>query len=167
MPASPALLRSIALPVVAVAAIVAQADVRLAIGLPGHRGLLWLTVLAVVAYTARTRGTTTAVGAASALLLAGLGATPVDALRYAAAAALLDAALALPAVRRLPVLLAVLAGPIHLVALATPLLRGMPLGDRPLLHLAFGLAAGLIAWAITRGTCDGSPTARPTTGVPG
>jgi hypothetical protein len=76
----PALARSLVLSALGVAPIVAQADVRHAIGLPGHRGLLWLTVLAVV---------------------------------------------------------------------------------------GFGLAAGLLAWAVTRGRCDGSRAVRSIPAGPG
>lgn len=122
-----------------------------------------------VAHRARRRrahraawGTATAVGAASALLLTAYGATPVDALRYAAAAALLDAALAVPAVRRFPVVLALLAPPIHLVALAAPMLRGVPLADRALWHLGFGLVAGLLAWGVVRLAGGDGPRTSPT-----
>lgn len=146
----------LALPVVAVAALAVESELRIPVGLPGHRGLLWLSVLVAVALIARPRGTATAVGTASSLVAIGLGVDPTMALRYAAAAVLLDAALSAPVVRRHPILLAVVAAPVHLVALATPVLHGTglaTLGDpgianKALLHLGFGLLAGLIGWTL-------------------
>lgn len=147
---STGVLGRIALPVVAVAAIAAQAELRLPITVPGHRGLVWLTVLVAVALIARPRGIATAVGAASTLLAIGMGTDPLMAIRYVAAAVLLDAALSLPAVTRWPALMILIAGPVHLVALASPAIRGLPFGDRALTHLAFGVAAGLLGWGIAR-----------------
>src|SRR5699024_1765414 len=49
----------------AVALIVTSAELRLPIGVPGHRGLIWLTLLVAVAATSRARTTVLAVGAAS------------------------------------------------------------------------------------------------------
>ena len=141
----------LALPLVAVAALAVESEVRIPVGLPGHRGLLWLSVLVAVALIARPRGTTTAVGVASSLVAIGMGTDPTTALRYAAAAVLLDAALAVPVVRRRPFLLALLAAPVHLVALATPVLHGTglaALGERALFHMGFGLLAGLVGWTL-------------------
>ncbi|MBN9101929.1 MAG: hypothetical protein J0I49_28095 [Pseudonocardia sp.] len=141
----------LALPVVAVAALAVESELRIPVGLPGHRGLLWLSVLVAVALIARPRGTATAVGAASSLVAIGLGTDPTTALRYAAAAVLLDAALSVPAVRRHPVLLALVAAPVHLVALATTVLHGTgvaTLGDKALFHLGFGLVAGSTGWGL-------------------
>jgi hypothetical protein len=168
LPGVGATLRTLALPVIATAAVLAEADTRIPINLPGHRGLLWLSVLVAVALLARPRGTATAVGAASSLLAVTMGVDPVTALRYAAAAALLDAVLAIPLVRRHPILLAPAAAPIHLVALTTQVLHGVALpqlGGLALAHLGFGLAAGLLGWTLATaarpehdGTDDGSPT---------
>jgi hypothetical protein len=152
------LARDLALPLVAVAAIAATADLRIPVGLPGHRGLVWLTLLVAVALSARRPGTVTAVGAASTVLGIALGSTVGDP-RYLAAAMLLDAALVIPAVRRHPALLVIAASPIHLVALVGPLVGavggsapliglGSGMGTRVVFHLAFGLAAGLLGWAI-------------------
>lgn len=141
----------LALPLAAVAAVAVESELRIPVGLPGHRGLWWLSVLVAVAMIARPRGTATAVGMASSLVAIGMGTDPTTALRYAAAAVLLDAALMVPLVRRRPILLALLAAPIHLVALATPVLHGTGLaglGDKALFHLAFGLFAGLIGWTL-------------------
>lgn len=115
--------------------------------------------LVAVALIARPRGTATAVGVASSLVAIGLGTDPTMALRYAAAAVLLDAALAVPVVRRHPLLLVVVAAPVHLVALATPVLHGTglaTLGDKALFHLGFGLAAGLTGWILWKLTAGRS-----------
>jgi hypothetical protein len=57
--------REVAFPVLAVAVIVAYADIRIPLGLPGHRGLVWLTLLVAVALVTCRRQTIIAVGAAS------------------------------------------------------------------------------------------------------
>ncbi|WP_433290005.1 hypothetical protein ACQPZQ_41780 [Pseudonocardia sp. CA-142604] len=150
--------RDLALPLVAVAGIVAVADLRIPVGLPGHRGLIWLTLLAAVALSVRRPGVVTAVGAASTVLTFALGSTVGDP-RYLAAAILLDATLAIPIVRRHPVLLALAASPIHLVALVAPLLGAVGVGGALVgfgsglatkvgFHLAFGLVAGLLGWTV-------------------
>ncbi|MCH6169649.1 hypothetical protein [Pseudonocardia alaniniphila] len=150
--------RDLALPLVAVAGIVAVTDLRIPVGLPGHRGLIWLTLLVAVALSVRRPGVVTAVGAASTVLTFALGSAVGDP-RYLAAAILLDATLAVPIVRRHPVLLGLAASPIHLVALVAPLLGavgaggalvglGSGLATKAGFHLAFGLVAGLLGWTV-------------------
>ncbi|MEB3050136.1 hypothetical protein KV112_10375 [Mycolicibacter sp. MYC123] len=148
--------REVAFPVAAVAVIVLAADVRMPLGLPGHRGLVWLTMLVAVALTARRPQTVLAVGAAStaATLLLQSGPGPWACVRYLGAAALLCLLTGRVHVRRWLVALA--AAPIHLVALiipiATTLIGGhhlamVGLGDKVMFHLGFGLIAGLLGWA--------------------
>ena len=139
--------------VLAAGAIAVSASVHIPLGLPGWRGLLWLPVLVATAVLARERpGTVSAVGAVAAVLATAGGTLPAQALPYAAAAVLLDAAIAVPAVRRHPWLLVPLAAPIHLVALAGPLSHGADALARAPSHLLFGLAAGVIGWAAGRAT---------------
>lgn len=139
-------IREIAVPVVAGALIVATADVRLPIGLPGHRGLIWLTLLVVVAATSRVRATVIAVGVTATI--GGLVAHGAswEGGRYVVAASALALLAGTTAVRRRPWLLAVAAAPIHLVAVAVPLgLAGAAgLTAKIVGHLIFGLAAGAL-----------------------
>nr|WP_238159289.1 hypothetical protein [Mycobacterium sp. MFM001] len=139
------MLREVALPVLAVAAIVAYADVRTPLGLPGHRGLVWLAMLVAVALVRRE--TVIAVGAAATAttLALHLAAGPWGAARYLAAAVLLYAVAAWA--RRRPWLLALAAAPIHLVALAGSFISA----ERAAFHLVFGLTAGLLGWAVAFG----------------
>lgn len=95
--------REAAFPALAIVAIVASADIRIPLGLPGHRGLVWLTVLVAVTLLTRRRETVVVVGAASTLSAAVLDAAgPWMSGRYLAAAMLLYAAAAIPAVRGRP-----------------------------------------------------------------
>nr|WP_232080162.1 hypothetical protein [Mycobacterium branderi] len=139
------MLREVALPVLAVAAIVAYADVRTPLGLPGHRGLVWLSMLVAVALATRRPETVIAVGAAAttATLALHVAAGPWGAARYLAAAVLLYAV----AARRRPCLVVLAAAPIHLVALAGSVVSI----ERAAFHLVFGLTAGLLGWAIAFG----------------
>ncbi|MEZ0365463.1 hypothetical protein ACAG26_17415 [Mycobacterium sp. pUA109] len=163
--------REVVFPVLAVAVIVGYADLRIPMGLPGHRGLIWLTLLVAVALTTRRRETVLAVGAGStvASLLLHLAPGPADSARYLAAAVLLYAVAAAPVVRRRRWLVALAAAPIHLVALAgslAPMLGGGHLlvlasagmTERVLFHLGFGLVAGLLGWAIAFGLDRGRRT---------
>ena len=148
----------------AVGAIVLAAEIRSPMQLPGHRALIWLSALGATALLTRHRGATTAVGvvAAGTLALTGLGnGGALGALPYVLAALALDAVLLVGAVRRHPILLALLAAPIHLLALIVPLTRSARVGVLPVdalpgmgsvvvLHLVFGLAAGLIGWGVFR-----------------
>lgn len=160
--------REVAFPLLAVAIIVASTDIRIPLGLPGHRGLIWLTVLVAVALVTARRETVLAVGAASsiaALPMHGLS-DPLWSGRYVAAAALLYAVACLPAVLVRRWLLAVTAAPIHLVALVSSVFSwhsGANLSayasngmlERAGWHLIFGFAAGLLAWAVA--LCLGRP----------
>lgn len=153
-----------AVAVVATVGIVAQADLRLALHAPGWRGLIWLGLLVTVAFVARRPGTTTAVAvaaSATALLLGLVPQGPLGVVPYVAAAAAIEAVAALGVVRRHPLVLVLAAAPIHLVALVVPLGRSVAVGVTPAVaisgmaavvvsHLAFGLAAGVVAWVIAR-----------------
>lgn len=165
------LTRGAVFPAVAVAVTVLSADIRTPLGLPGHRGLIWLTLLVAVALTARRPETVIGVGATStvATLLLHVGPGPWASGRYLAAAVLLYAVVATPALRRRQWLVVLAAAPIHLVALAGSIaallggghyfaLASVGLTQRVLFHLAFGLAAGLLAWAIARGMDRLSPS---------
>lgn len=158
------LLRQVVLPVSAVAAIVAYSDIRIPLGLPGHRGLVWLTLLVMVTLTARRRETVVAVGAAATVATFALhsAAGPAAGVRYVAAAVLLCAVATIPGVHRRPWLLATAAAPIHLVALGGSIVAligrsyrsasawaGMT--ERVEFHLAFGLAAGLLGMVMAIG----------------
>ncbi len=149
----------------AVGVIVAYADIRIPMGLPGHRGLVWLTLLVAVVLVTHRRATVVAVGAAATIatlairIPTGAAAAAAGSMRYLAAAILLYAVAAAPMVRRRRWLIVLAAAPIHLVALAdsvavllgrgylfTLVSNGMV--EKVLFHLGFGLAAGLLGWAI-------------------
>ncbi len=154
----------VGVPAVAAVLIVASSDIRIPIGLPGHRGLVWLTLLVTVALVARSRETVVVVGAASTVATALLHTTPGmwASTRYVAAAALLYAVSAVPVVGRRRWLIALAAAPIHLVALVGSVAAGFRggylfavisagLAEKALLHLVFGLVAGLLGWAMASG----------------
>jgi hypothetical protein len=156
--------REVAFPVLAAAVVVGSADIRIPLGLPGHRGLVWLTLLVAVALVTRRRETVIVVGAVSTMTTMALHVTagPWGSTRYLAAAIILYAVAAAPVVRRRRWLLAVAAAPIHLVALAgsaASLLGGgylitsasVGLAEKAVFHLGFGLLAGLLAWVMAFG----------------
>jgi hypothetical protein len=156
--------REVAFPVLAAAVIVGAADIRIPLGLPGHRGVVWLTLLVAVALVTRRRETVIMVGAVSTMATMALhvAAGPWGSVRYLAAAILLYAVAALPVVRRQRWLLAVAAAPIHLVALVgsiVALLGGgyffgvasVGLAEKAVFHLGFGLLAGVLGWAVALG----------------
>src|SRR5919206_137891 len=139
---------------VAVLAILVQAQLHSPIGIPGHRGLVWLTLLVAVLLFTSSPPATAAVGLTSAGLMAALGLGPQAAIPPAAAAVILAAIASAGWVRHRPWLIAVLAAPVHLVALVMPLHRmltaGAPMHSGMnsviILYLVFGLAAGLAGW---------------------
>ncbi|OBK51270.1 hypothetical protein [Mycobacterium kubicae] len=139
------LARDLVFAALAVTVIAMSADVRMPMALPGHRGLIWLTVLVTTALVTRTRATVVAVGAGATLatLVLQLPPGPWAGLRYVAAALLLCAVAATGS----RWLVAVAAAPIHLVALAGSS-EGAGMLDKVLFHLGFGLVAGLLGWAI-------------------
>lgn len=153
--------RKVVFPLVAVATIVASTDIRIPVGLPGHRGLVWLTLLVAVTLVTVRRETVLAVGAASSIATLPMHgwADPLWSSRYAAAAALLYATVSLSAVRVRRWLLSVAAAPIHLVALASSVF-GLHAGghlstwasngllEKACWHLVFGFVAGLFAWVV-------------------
>ena len=168
-----ALAREVVFPALAVACIATTADIRMPLGLPGHRGLIWLSLLVAVVLVARRPETVVAVGAASTAttLLLHTNPGPWASSRYAAAAVLLYALAATPALRGRRWLIVLAAAPIHLVALAGPIAaqfgRGhlygwvsSGMGERVLFHLGFGLVAGLLGWVIAVGMDRFAPVNR-------
>ncbi|WP_421841524.1 hypothetical protein [Mycobacterium sp.] len=158
--------REITFPVLAGAAIVLSTDSWLPLGLPGHRGLVWLTALVAVALVTVRRETVVAVGAASTVAtmpMHGLS-DPIWATRYVSAAILLYMVACLSSARRRRWILSLAAGPIHLVALANSVfsihrawhlaLVSHGLVERAGWHLVFGFLAGLLAWVVA--SCFGS-----------
>jgi hypothetical protein len=151
-----------ALCLLATSGIVLQQALHAPLQLPGHRGLIWLTLLVAVRLGTSRTGLATAVGAASGLAIFALGLNPngaIGALPYLVTAAAIDAVAATALLRARPWLLALAAAPIHLLALADPISRSLRVGVTPtgLLetmqtvfywHLAFGLAAGLLGWGL-------------------
>lgn len=148
--------REALVPVLSVAAIASYAGMRIPMGLPGHRGLIWLTLLVVVALVTRRRKTVIMVGAASTTATLMFGVQPWASGCYLAAALMLYAVTATPTLRRRPWLVVPAAAPIHLVALAVPI-AALPVWVSPgldvklLWHLVFGLVAGLAGWGVALG----------------
>ena len=153
------LAHDVSVAVVAVTAIVASAEIRVPVGLPGHRGIIWLASLVATALATRYRESVIAVGGASTVLAQVLHITPGvgPSARYLAAAVLLYAASFVPVIGRRGWFIALAAAPIHLVALVSPTVAGPHRGllvstnglsDKVLFHLAFGLVAGLIGWVV-------------------
>jgi hypothetical protein len=132
--------RELLFPVLAVVVIVGYADIRIPMGLPGHRGLIWLTLLVAVVVATHRRTTVLTVGAAATIATSATHGS----MCYLAAAILLYAVTAVPLVRRRPWLVVLAAAPIHLVALAD----SMWITEKVWSHLGFGLAAGLLGWTI-------------------
>lgn len=150
--------REAVFPLLAVATIVASTDLRIPLGLPGHRGLVWLTLLVAVALVTVRRETVLAVGAGATVATLPMHgwSDPLWSSRYVAAAALLYAAAALPVVRVRRWLLSVAAAPIHLVALASSMFGLHASGhwvssgllEKAGWHVIFGFLAGLLAWVV-------------------
>ena len=153
--------REIGVAGLAVAAVVASADIRIPAGLPGHRGAIWLAPLVAIALLARRPESVIAVGAASTATAQILQVAPGvgQSARYLAAAVLLYAASFVPVLGRRAWFIALAAAPIHLVALLGPASSGLHRGllgfrlmtgstEKVLYHLAFGLVAGLIGWSV-------------------
>ncbi len=153
--------REVAFPMFAVAVIVTSADVHLPMGLPGHRGLIWLTLLVTVVLLTHRRETVVAVGGASmvATQVIHTAPDPWGSARYLAAAVLLYAVAAARVVSGRRWVIALAAAPIHLVALAgsvaallnrgyPPVLASVGIADKTLFHLMFGLLAGLLGWIV-------------------
>lgn len=147
----------------AVGVIVAYADVRIPMGLPGHRGLVWLSLLVAVVLATHRRATVIAVGAASTVAAgaihfpSGVAAAAGGSVRYVAAAILLYAVAATPVAQTRRWLVVLAAAPIHLVALVDSRMLGggylstlatPGMAEKMLFHLVFGIAAGLVGWAM-------------------
>lgn len=143
--------REVVFPLLSVVVIAGYADVRIPMGLPGHRGLVWLTLLVAVTLMTQRRATVVAVGAAATVATLAMNVPagphgPLGSTRYLAAAVLLYALIGLTK-RRWAWLIALAAAPIHLVALAGGSVSAV-LPEKLLFHLGFGLAAGLMGWCI-------------------
>ena len=158
--------------VVAVSVIVASTEIRTPIGLPGHRGLIWLASLVAAALITRRRESVLVVGGASTMLTQVLHIAPGvgSSGRYLAAAVLLYAASFVPVIGRRGWFIALVAAPIHLVALFSPTVAGLhhghlvspltnDLSDKALFHVAFGLVAGLIGWGLASTVAQVTPIA--------
>ncbi len=145
--------REVAVPVAAVALIAATAEMRLPIGVPGHRGLIWLTLLVAVALTTRVRATVITVGAASAVTVLAVQGASWQGGRYLLAAVLLYLLAGTAAVQRRRWRLALAAAPIHLVAVAVPtgLFGAAGVAAKVGGHLGFGLLAGVLGLLIAAG----------------
>src|SRR5580765_2440769 len=143
----------------AVGLIVVQQLVRTPWGLPGHRGLFWLSTLIAVRLIVDRPGTAVRVAAtASCLILMSNPAMGVHVIPYLLAALLVDRAMATRTVRRHPWVILVLAPLIHLVAVLDPLVHNLQLA--PLVtvlpgmgfyirgDLLWGAAAGVVGLAI-------------------
>lgn len=153
------LARRLLVPALATAAIVLQAQVHLAIGVPGHRGLIWLTALALVALQSG-RGWTIGTGAVAAALTLAIGtgnSGPLGVVPYLLAAFLLEVVAAARITQRHPAWIIPAAAGIHLVALLPALVKSLTVGVRMaafasgmlvpiLLHVVFGALAGTLAW---------------------
>lgn len=170
-PSTLALARDVVFPAAAAVLITLSSEMRIPLGLPGHRGLVWLTLLVAVALTARRPQTVLAVGAAStaATVLLQSGPGPWAGVRYLGAAAFLCLLTTNPAVRSRRWLVALAAAPIHLVALAVPIATGIMgshhagmvgLGDKALFHLGFGLVAGVLGWVMAAAVDWATPETR-------
>ena len=145
------------------ALIVAAMAWRMPIGLPGHRGLIWMTALSAVALTARP-GAAMLTGTAGAAIGLGLGLLtngPFGLVPYVLAGAALDVVAARGRLARRPWLIVPAAGLAHLVALVVPISKALAVGVAAsalahgmltvaLAHLGFGLAAGAIAYGAMR-----------------
>lgn len=147
----------------AVLVIVAQMAWRLPLGLPGHRGVLWMAALVVVALVA-PRGATvgtgvTAAGVGGALGLIANG--PLGFVPYVAAALLLELVMVAPVLRRHSWLVVPLASVIHLVGVIVPVTKGWAVGVTAAalahglsgvaaFHLIFGLIGGGLGWLVAR-----------------
>lgn len=145
--------------VLAVAAIVLQQLIHTPWGLPGHRGIFWLSTLIAVRWAVDRPGVATGVALASSGVI--VLAAPVlgfHTLPYLVAAVLLDALAAAPVVRRHRWLVVAAAPVIHLAGVFSPLVRSLAVsppvdalaGMGPFLqgHLAWGLAAGVVGTAV-------------------
>ena len=144
------------------ALVVAAMAWRLPIGVPGHRGLIWMTALAVVALNARPGAATLsgALGATTGLALGLLANGPLGFISYVLAGMALDLVAARGGLRLRRWLIIPAAGLVHLLALVVPVSKALAVGVAAsalvhgmwtvaLLHLCFGLAAGAIAYGAT------------------
>lgn len=146
--------------VLATAAVILQQEFRLPLHLPGHRGLMWMTVLVAVRLSVGRPGPAMAVGATAAAATAIFGLSPdgpVSALPYLIAAAALDATALVPQLRARRWAVAIISAPIFVVAsIPSSPLVGAGVGGGTtlaptstiLLFLCIGAAAGLVGMGL-------------------
>lgn len=149
----------LAIATVAVALIVFQQLHRTPWGLPGHRGLFWLSTLIAVRWCIDRPGVALRVAAVSSCALLITDATlGTHVLSYLAAGLLVDRAADTMTVRRHPWVMLLLAPLILLVNLLSPFLRNLGLTDPFAVvggmwfyikgHLLWGTAAGFVGMGI-------------------
>lgn len=138
----------------AVAVIVWQQMAHTPWGLPGHRGVFWLSALIASRWIIDRPGTAIRIAATSSSLILILNpATGVQVVPYLVAALLVDLAAAAPVIRRHPWLLLPLAPLIHVVGVLSPLVHNLALSSLGTVltgmwfyiqgHLLWGAAAGV------------------------
>lgn len=141
-----------AIAIAGVALIVAQQWVRTPWGLPGHRAIVWLTVLIALRWALGRTWSATAVGGAAGVVLFAMNpAFGIQAVVYLVVGAGVDRIAGWDVVRRRPWLIVLCAPILHLVALAAPLLRTAQYpGADPAGFLAFALR-GHLFWGLVAG----------------
>lgn len=150
----------------AVAVIVFQQLYRTPWGLPGHRGIFWLTSLIAARWALDRTGSATAVAVTSGGILLGFDPTlSIHVLPLMAAGVLIDAVAAVPLVRRLPWLMIVLAPLIHLVNIVNPFVHNLEVAPLGVVlngmwfyirgHLEWGVGAGFLGTGLGLGARRG------------
>lgn len=141
--------------VAAIAFITAQQIIHTPWGLPGHRGLFWLSTLIAVRWMVGRPGTALGVGAASSVTILMIDPTMgLHVVSYLVCGFLVDQLAKVRLLQAVPWLMIPIAPVIHCVNLINPFVR--QLGLRPFLsvmenmwfyiqgHLMWGLAAGVV-----------------------
>lgn len=158
----------------AIAAVAVQQLHRTPWGLPGHRGIFWLSVLIATRWCLDRPGTALRVAAGGSCVILFVDPTMgTHVLPYLAAAMLIDRLAEVPLVREHPWLMLPLAPVIHLVGVLSPFLHhlgggsglGTVLGGMWFYirgHLLWGAGAGVVGMALGlagRRLMDRSPSA--------
>lgn len=143
----------------AVAVIVWQQMGHTPWGLPGHRGVFWLSALIASRWIIDRPGTAIRISAlSSSLILVMSPATGGQVVPYLVAALLVDLAAATRVIRRHPWLLLPLAPLIHLVGVLSPLVHNLAISPLAAVlpgmwfyvqgHLLWGAAAGVVGLGV-------------------